>query len=136
MAIKGNKYYNVTYGFVRCLNFVGKIACKQGEQQTNHPRQRSLQHHQTLRDRSLPKLSRAGRVSTIFLLGHKPNHNTSTFIPSHLHTLLRKYDTSVKVLSEFLCVSPPPSFRRSEPSANVGQHEHHPILVDTNAGIG
>ena len=34
-----------------------------------------------------------------------------------------------------LCVLSLPSFRRSEPSAHVGEHKHHPMRSDENAEI-
>ncbi len=34
---KDNIYCNVAHSIARCSHFVVEIACKQGEQQTNHP---------------------------------------------------------------------------------------------------
>ena len=38
IKIKDDKYYNVAYSFANRPNFLAGIACKQGRQQTNHPR--------------------------------------------------------------------------------------------------
>jgi hypothetical protein len=79
------------------------------------------------------KLQSAGTVITNRLLGHTLDHKTSKIIAPLCKTFYENMTHLSSSGGKILCVSPPPSFRRSEPSAHVCEYEHHPILADTNA---